>query len=273
MLYDAEDKGGNNNNDCLTQATKEYLLDSIANDLNAKEHTDKDVSDKLAKLVTKRWSEKLTADKLSEKLKKYSRPGNLQNLTVPRVNPDIWVNVNHTGKRADIRAANTQNIVSKVGSNLAKCTDSLLTARTKKQSKEMNLEELIGSQTDALALLGHAQYELSMKRRDAIRTSLNKDYTGLCSRNVPVTSLLFGDDLQQQLNTIKASNKITQASASGTKSQRSTYKGASNDNWKRKPSDQYYRRSYPLQTHWKNRGEKSKNLRSPLYKEKEGCKN
>ena len=273
LLYDAEEKGGNNNNDCLTQATKEDLLDSIANDLNAEEHTDKDVSEDLAKLVNKPWSEKLTTDKLSERLKKHSRPGNLQNLTVPRVNPEIWANMNHTGKRADIRAANTQNIVSKVGSVLAKCTDTLLTARNNKQSREMNLDELIGSNTDALALLGHAQYELSMKRRDAIRPSLNKDYTGLCSQNVPVTSLLFGDDLQQQLNTIKASNKITQASASGTKSQRSTYKSTSNDNWKRKPTDQSYRRSYPLQTHWKNRGEKSKNLRHPSTRKRRRGKN
>ena len=273
LLYNAEDKGGNDNNDCLTQDTKDDLMDSIASDLNADEHTGKDVSDKLAKLVKKRWSEKLTSNKLSEKLKKYPRPGNLQNLTVPKVNPEIWANMNHTGKRVDLRAANTQNIVSKVGSILAKCTDTLLTARNKKQSKEMNLDELIGSHTDALALLGHAQHELSIKRRDAIRPSLDKDYTGLCSQNVPITSLLFGDDLQQQLNTIKASNKITQASASGAKSQRSTYKSTSNDNWKRKPSDQYYRRSYPLQNHWKNRGEKAKNLRSPLYKKKEGGKN
>lgn len=77
LLCDAKDKGKKNNNDCLTQATKYDLLDSIANDLNAEEHTDKVVSDKLAKLVNKRWSEKLTADKLSEKLKKYSQPGNL----------------------------------------------------------------------------------------------------------------------------------------------------------------------------------------------------
>ena len=57
--------------------------------------------------------------------------------------------------------------------------DTLLTARNKKQSKEINLDELIGSHMDALALLGHAHYELSMKRHDAIRPSLNKDYTGL----------------------------------------------------------------------------------------------
>ena len=59
LLYDAEDKGGNDNNDCLTQDMKDDLMDSIASDLNADEHTGKDVSDKLAKLVNKRWSEKI----------------------------------------------------------------------------------------------------------------------------------------------------------------------------------------------------------------------
>ena len=44
---------------------------------NADEQTDKDVSDKLAKIINKRWSEKLNPDKLFEKLKKHARPGNL----------------------------------------------------------------------------------------------------------------------------------------------------------------------------------------------------
>ena len=75
---------------------KDDLLGSIAIDLNAEEHTNKDVSDKLANLRNKYWSKKLTADKVSEKLKRYSRPRNLQKLTVPRVNPEIWANMNHT---------------------------------------------------------------------------------------------------------------------------------------------------------------------------------
>ena len=50
-------------------------MDSIASDLNADEHTGKDVSDKLAKLVNTPWSEKLPSNKLSEKLKKYPDPG------------------------------------------------------------------------------------------------------------------------------------------------------------------------------------------------------
>ena len=74
---------------CPTQDTKDDRLDTIANDLNADEQTDLDVSDKLAKLINKRWLEKLNLDKLSETLKKHSRPGNLGSLVAPRVFPEI----------------------------------------------------------------------------------------------------------------------------------------------------------------------------------------
>ena len=95
----------------------------------------------------------------------------------------------------------------------------MLTAR-EKDAKKIDLDEMVGFHTDALALLGHSQYELSMKRREAIRPSLKRECAALCSPNVPVTSLLFGDDLQQQLNNIKASHKISQVSANVNKSQK-----------------------------------------------------
>ena len=43
----------------LTWELKDDLLDMITNDLNADEETDQDVSEKLVRLVNKRWSEKL----------------------------------------------------------------------------------------------------------------------------------------------------------------------------------------------------------------------
>jgi hypothetical protein len=179
--------------------------------------------------------------------------------------------MNHMVKREDLRRANTQNIVSKVGSILAKCTDNLLKARN--DNKELNIDDMIGLHTDAIALLGHTQHELSMKRREAIKPSLKKEYAGLCSQNVPVTSLLFGDDLQQQLNNIKVSNKITQtATSAGHKPQR--YKSSTAENWKHKYSDQYYKRPYQSQNQWRNRREKPKISKFPFgYKKKEGGKN
>ena len=49
----------NGEQSCPTRELKDDLLDTIANDLNADEQTDQEVSEKLAKLINKRWSEKI----------------------------------------------------------------------------------------------------------------------------------------------------------------------------------------------------------------------
>lgn len=248
-----------------SEGEKTDLLDDIAMELDTDEQTDSDVSEKLAKIVNKRWTEKLSSNKLSEKFKKHSRPGNLKALIVPKVNPEIWLNMSHAVKREDLRRANIQTSLSKVGSILVKSTDKLLEAH--KNNNVPKLDELISYQTDALAMLGHAQVELSLKRRDAIlKPTLKKEYAGLRSQNIPVTSLLFGDDLQQQLKNIKASNQVTQTAAtSSQKGQRTGFKGHHDSQWKHKRGNDY-RRKY--------RNEYSKNSRFPLHKKKErGGKN
>ena len=120
-----------------------------------------------------------------------------------------------------------------------------------------------------LALLGRMQHELSLKRREAIRPSLKKEYAALCSQNVPVTSLLFGNDLQQQLNNINASNKILQVSGNANKLQKADYKGSFSGSRKR-PSDKCYKRSFHSQHNRLNRGEKSKKLQIPPPQEEGG---
>lgn len=63
--------------------------------------------------------------------------------------------------------------------------------------------------TDALALLGHISFKVSQRRRDVIRPNLHKDYATLCASYLSITTMLFGDELQTQLNHIRASNKIS----------------------------------------------------------------
>ena len=48
---------------------------------------------------------------------------------------------------------------------------------------------------DAMALLGHACRDVSMRRRFSIHPYLPKHLKGLCSDSVPVTSQLFGDNI------------------------------------------------------------------------------
>eukprot|EP00794_Sanderia_malayensis_P008454 gene8454-9358_t len=246
------------------EAVKGDLLDEIAIELEVEEDTDTDVSEKLAKIVNKRWTEKLNPDKLSEKLKKHSRPGNLTALIAPKVNPEIWAVISNACKREDLRKANVQNNLSKVGSILAKCTDHLI--KTHKEvdvTGGLKLDELVSFHTEAIALLGTAQVELSLQQRDAILNhTLKKEYVGLRSQNIPITSLLFGDDLQQQLKSIKASNNLTQSMSNGHVNKRRSYnyrREQESGNWKYKGGQ------------WKPHD--SKNLRFPPLQKKGGQKN
>ena len=56
--------------------------------------------------------------------------------------------------------------------------------------------------------MGHATYELSLRRRDLMRPSINKELRSLCNQQIPVTDQLFGNDVQNSLKTIKECNKL-----------------------------------------------------------------
>ena len=78
-----------------------------------------------------------------------------------------------------------------------KSIDALLDLKVKVDSTFAGkFNELVVMNTDAIALLGHATFELSQLRREDIKPHLHKDYGDLCSANMPVTEHLFGDELQ-----------------------------------------------------------------------------
>ncbi|XP_046863117.1 uncharacterized protein LOC124456835 [Xenia sp. Carnegie-2017] len=184
------------------------LLQEISHDLEQEEEVGENINQQLADIVNKRWSNKLPEAKQKEKMEKYSRPSNCEKFIVPRVNAEIWDKLDNKTKHNDLRTANTQKTIAKVGAVLSFTTDKLLQIRSKESP---DVDKLITMNTDALALLGHTMCELSMRRRDAIRPNLSKDYSSLCASHVPVTTYSFGDNLQTQLNDIRASNKISKA--------------------------------------------------------------
>ena len=64
---------------------------------------------------------------------------------------------------------------------------------------------------EILAVLGHAFVDLSHHRREASKPTLDKEFAALCSEQVPVTTNLFGDDLQTECNNITTTNKLCQS--------------------------------------------------------------
>ena len=53
--------------------------------------------------------------------------------------------------------------------------------------------------SDALTLVGQAQFHLSVRRRYMICPVLKKKYHSLCNISMPITTQLFGDDVSKDI--------------------------------------------------------------------------
>ena len=129
------------------------LLSEISQDFAQADDVGPNINQQLADIITKRWSSKLNDAKQKEKLDKYSRPENCDNLIVPRVNAEIWDKIDQKARQQDLRVSTIQKFIAKVGSILAMATDSLLKMRN--DTSVPDIDQLVTMNTDALALRPH----------------------------------------------------------------------------------------------------------------------
>ena len=93
----------------------------------------------------------------------------------------------------DLRLSTNQNMIAKVAAITAQSTQKLMDFRGQgAQGGKLDTGALRTAQIDVIALLGHTNYELSLRRREAIKPNLNKEYGSLCSSQTPVTTYSNG---------------------------------------------------------------------------------
>ena len=160
---------------------------------------------------------------MKEKSQKYHRSSNCAELiTLSKVNEEIWSKLPREARGKGLKLSRLQTTTSKAAYAIVKSTDLLLKLKTKVDreiAKELN--NLVVETTDSLQLLGHASYEISQVRGDEIKPNLHtEDYGDLCSSNIPVTELLFGDELQTLLTHVRAANKIGSTASKSSHSQK-----------------------------------------------------
>ena len=63
--------------------------------------------------------------------------------------------------------------------------------------------------SDSITLLGQAQFSLSLRQRYIIRPYLKKEYVSLCNINTPITTFLFGDDVQKEIKKCDTGMSVT----------------------------------------------------------------
>ena len=98
-----------------------------------------------------------------------------------------------------------QDILVKVTSVISLVSDNLLQSRARMAKSYYQV--LISRLIDPVALLGHANKELSFKRKETLRRHLISDFKSACSRNFKLKDL-FGNDLAKMLQEIKATSHV-----------------------------------------------------------------
>jgi hypothetical protein len=142
---------------------------------------------------------------LKDKMAKYNRPDNCELIRVPRVNTPVWKTLESYQRRNDVKITNIQKTCVAVGSSLAYTLDMVCKAQN---SNEIDTSQVICYVADAKTMLGHINTDLSLLRQEFMRPTLHTDYRNLCNPDHPVTSLLFGDDLQKEMKDLKETSMI-----------------------------------------------------------------
>ncbi|KAL9970002.1 hypothetical protein ACROYT_G022301 [Oculina patagonica] len=100
-----------------------------------------------------------------------------------------------------------------IDANLAEIVKSLINEKLSKEKLSELCNNSSGEQknvlTHAAVLLLSANRDLNLKRRDLICPDLNKQYASLCNPSTTISTFLFGDDLNKEVEELTKSNKLS----------------------------------------------------------------
>ncbi|KAL0883636.1 hypothetical protein ABMA27_015764 [Loxostege sticticalis] len=153
-----------------------------------------------------RWTEilknGLKEESIKNALKSHELPENLRQIKAPKLNPEIKAAVNENVIKRDLIIAEKQNLLSCTITNIANILSSVL-------SENRGLEvtsDIIKSLSETGKLLCHLQYSETMTRKKFLLACLNKEVRDNI-KDVKHDHMLFGEDLQEKLKSMKAISK------------------------------------------------------------------
>ena len=195
------------------ETESDSLLRGIEEEFNMDEKTGEKVHDRLANIVNERFKNRLDDEVLKKRFAAHNRPENCGGLVVPSVNREIWAQVPLSAKKADLKMAQTQRCIVKAATAVARVTNDLIRLDHSKAGEEMKR-----NCTDAIALLGHAARDISLRRRAAFKPHLNRSLHRLCDdpMAVPSSEKLFGENLPAVLRDVKELDRLDASITPGT---------------------------------------------------------
>ncbi|MES9884347.1 MAG: hypothetical protein ABW185_26165 [Sedimenticola sp.] len=171
---------------------------------------DDDIDSVLAETVTGLFRKGMDDDQYMELVKDETtpRPNNCEGLTVVKTNQLVWDIMSPGARTNDRKLQTIESSVIKSATILAKMVNKVATIE--KESADTDLGFVIDEGNDALALLGHANRQINMTRRDLLKPEMKNEYMHLCTHSLPYTNQLFGDDVSKTAKEIEDCAKIGQ---------------------------------------------------------------
>ena len=179
--------------------TKQMLLKELTATFRDEEKKRPPINKQFAEMANKRWSKKLDQEEVSNLLARYDPPGNCVEISVPRVNPEIWQFLNAFKRKTDLRFANIQQALQKSSFATLKNAGTLI--KISDLSAPTN-------RVDVVALLGHAASELSVLRREKLKPSLKPEFHALCSSTMSSQKLPIVKDLAKKNRDVKETHRL-----------------------------------------------------------------
>ena len=200
-------KAGNDSKE--QNSSEEDAVDNLLNDFNYEDKCDPKIEDKLSEAINKVWQQKLSKEKVKERLEKHYRPENCSQLILNKVNPELFTSLSKGKRSTDIKFQKLQKYNINAAIPIVKQLDLLKSIKPGEKISSKTLIKLQNLASDSLGMLSSSNNNILQIRRDAISPELQSDYRQL-KNDVPSGSkLLFGDDLKSRLTSIKASNKAS----------------------------------------------------------------
>ena len=225
---------------CSTSENNSRFL-NLKKKLKPDEVCDKNVDNVLASTVNELFRKGMDTELYDSSVKdeNCARPENCDALVAARTNKLIWDNLSPYTRTNDKKLQAINNTVVKAGvcltktmENIAQLEKSMLESDKNSDSLTNGLSYIMNGCNDALALMGHANFQTNMCRRDLMKPDLsrgNREYGHLCNHSLPVTQELFGDDVSKTAREIedlaKISNKMMGQPYRGTFRGRPAFRG------------------------------------------------
>ena len=159
------------------------------------------VNEGVAKRVNSACTKRPAKEQFSLIQKKYLRPENCDFLKAPRLNPELWDDLQDKTKSRECSFQSFQKNLIKGITPEMQLASKVVDARKSKEDT-ISLNDVYDLTVDALTLLGNSVYEFSMKRREMLNSEFAPAYKSLCHESQPITTMLFGDELPQSIRNI-----------------------------------------------------------------------